>query len=92
MAATGIPTEKMLQMIPQSYLEFSQPFVPNGINHVFQIGHKVWTVADVAERWKTACIPQMENDTSLRHPATRIGALCASLIFPDRVPWFLLSD
>ena len=78
--------------IPQSYLEFSQPFVPNGINHVFQIGHKVWTVADVVERWKTACIPQMENDTLLRHPATRIGALCASLIFPDRVPWFLLSD
>lgn len=78
--------------IPQSHLEFSQPFVPNGINHVFQIGHKVWTVADVAERWKTACIPQMENDTSLRHAATRIGALCASLIFPDRVPWFLLSD
>lgn len=78
--------------IPQSYLEFSQPFVPNGINHVFQIGHKVWTVADVAERWQTACIPQMENDTSLRHAATRIGALCASLIFPDRVPWFLLSD
>lgn len=78
--------------IPQSYLEFSQPFVPNGINHVFQIGHKVWTVADVAERWKTACIPQMENDTSLRHATTRIGALCASLIFPDRVPWFLLRD
>lgn len=78
--------------IPQSHLEFSQLFVPNGINHVFQIGHKVWTVADVAERWKTACIPQMENDTSLRHAATRIGALCASLIFPDRVPWFLLSD
>ncbi|QHC95911.1 peptidase C14 [Pseudomonas sp. R84] len=78
--------------IPQSYLEFSQPFVPNGINHVFQIGHKVWTVADVAKRWKTACIPQMENDTSLCHPSTRIGALCASLIFPDRVPWFLLSD
>ncbi|WPO97518.1 caspase family protein [Pseudomonas sp. HR96] len=78
--------------IPQSYLEFSQPFVPNGINHVFQIGHKVWTVEDVAERWKTACISQMENDTSLRHPATRIGAVCASLIFPDRVPWFLLSD
>jgi hypothetical protein len=78
--------------IPQSYLEFSQPFVPNGINHVFQIGQKVWTVEDVDERWKTACIPQMENDTSLRHPASRIGALCASLIFPDRVPWFLLSD
>ncbi|AUG07916.1 caspase family protein [Pseudomonas sp. S09G 359] len=77
--------------IPQSYLEFSQPFVPNGINHVFQIGHKVWAVADVVERWKTACIPQMENDTSLRHATTRIGALCASLIFPDRVPWFLLS-
>ncbi|EJM56190.1 caspase family protein [Pseudomonas sp. GM48] len=78
--------------LPQSYLEFSQPFVRNGINHVFQIGQKVWTVADVAKRWEEACKPQMGHDTSLRNPATRIGAICASLIFPDRVPWFLLSD
>ncbi|MBP1143193.1 hypothetical protein JOE33_000116 [Pseudomonas sp. PvP027] len=89
---TSLDHARLNIFIPQSYLEFSQPFVPNGINHVFQIGHKVWTVADVAERWKTACIPQMENDTSLRHATTRIGALCASLIFPDRVPWFLLRD
>lgn len=78
--------------IPQSYLEFSQPFVPNGINHVFQIGHKVWTVADVAQRWAEVCKPQMDNDLSLREPATRVGAICASLLFPNRVPWFLLSD
>ncbi|WP_262371420.1 caspase family protein [Pseudomonas synxantha] len=78
--------------IPQSYLEFSQPFVRNGINHVFQIGHSVWTVEDVVQRWEATCRPQLVRDTSLRNPATRIGALCASLIFPDRLPWFLLSD
>lgn len=76
--------------IPQSYLDFSQSFVPNGINHVFQIGHKVWTVADVVQRWEEVCKPQMDQDASLRDPTTRIGAICASLIFPDRVPWFLL--
>ncbi len=78
--------------IPQSYLEFSQPFVPNGINHMFQIGHKVWTVADVAERWAEVCKPQMDEDLSLRDSITRIGAICASLIFPNRVPWFLLIE
>lgn len=78
--------------LPQSYLEFSQPFVGNGINHVFQIGQKVWTVADVVQRWEEVCRPQMLQDTSLQNPATRIGAICASLIFPDRVPWFLLND
>jgi len=78
--------------LPQSYLEFSQPFVHNGINHVFQIGQKVWTVADVVQRWEEVCKPQMVHDASLQNPATRIGAICASLIFPDRVPWFLLGD
>ncbi|MEB0048263.1 MULTISPECIES: caspase family protein [unclassified Pseudomonas] len=77
--------------IPQSYLEFSQPFVRNGINHVFQIGHKVWTVEDVTQRWEAACKPQMLQDASLQNLATRIGAICASLIFPNRVPWFLVS-
>lgn len=78
--------------LPQNYLEFSQPVVRNGINHVFQIGQKVWTVADVAQRWDEVCKPQILQDASLQNPATRIGALCASLIFPDRVPWFLLSN
>ncbi|MFP3995126.1 caspase family protein [Pseudomonas capeferrum] len=78
--------------IPQSYLDFSQSFVPNGINHVFQIGQKVWTVADVVQRWEAVCKPQMDSDSSLRDPATRIGAICASLLFPNRVPWFLLIE
>ncbi|MCQ3014355.1 caspase family protein [Pseudomonas tremae] len=76
--------------IPQSYLDFSQPLVRAGTNHVFQIGHGVWTVADVTRRWDEVCEPQMGHDISLLNPATRIGSICASLIFPDRVPWFLL--
>ena len=84
--------ESLFIFIPEDYLEFSKPCVRNGINNVFQIGHKVWTVADLIQRWNEACVPQIHRSSSIQRPATRIGAICASLLFPDRVPWFLLTD
>ena len=78
--------------IPLSHLDFGQPFIEKGINHVFQIGHKVWTVNDLLQRWNEACRPQLHKDDTLNHLEVRIGAICSSLIFPDRVPWFLFDD
>lgn len=76
--------------IPDCYLEFGQPYIENGISHVFQIGQKVWTMDDLLQRWNEACLPQLLGDESLNHPEVRIGALCSSLVMPDRVPWYLL--
>ncbi len=78
--------------IPGSHLDFGQPLIRKGINHVLQIGHKVWTVGDLLRRWNEACRPQLLKDESLSHLEVRIGAICSSLIFPDRVPWFLFDD
>lgn len=78
--------------IPDSHLAFNHPVVRAGINHVFQIGHKVWKVEELLERWDIACKPQFLGDSSLALRATRIGAICSALITPDRVPWFLLNN
>ena len=78
--------------IPESYLDFCKPCVRDGINNVFQIGHRIWTVGDLNERWNTACLPQIRNTRSITRPETKIGAMCAALLHPDRVPWFLLVD
>ncbi|UVL37134.1 caspase family protein [Pseudomonas sp. B21-041] len=75
--------------IPNDHSQFSLPCIENGLNHVFQIGHGVWGVSDLVSRWRTSCAPQFASDTSLRFAEVKVGALCSSLIFPNRVPWFL---
>ncbi|WP_063901746.1 caspase family protein [Burkholderia ubonensis] len=78
--------------LPDSHLEFAKPIIRNGRNHVFQIGHKVWQAADLVQRWREACVPQLEADVSIRHASVRIAATCAALVFPDRSPWFIAKD
>lgn len=78
--------------IPDDHSEFALPIINNGRNHVFQIGHGVWRGADLVSRWQAACIPQLLGDNAVQTVEIRIGALCSSLVFPDRVPWFLLLD
>lgn len=77
--------------IPESHLEFGQPYIENGISHVFQIGRGIWAIDDLLQRWNEACQPQLFDDESINHPEVRIGALCSSLVMPDRVPWYLFS-
>lgn len=78
--------------IPNNHLEFSQDLINQGTNHNFQIGHGVWTIEDLVARWESACLPQLASDMGLNNSSVVIGALCASLLFPDRTPWFLLRS
>lgn len=77
--------------LPNTHTEFSFPQISNGRNHLFQIGHGIWRVSDLVSRWSAACVPQLEADASLHISAVKIAALCSALVFPDRVPWFLLE-
>jgi hypothetical protein len=76
--------------IPDLHTNYNQEIIHEGQNHNFQIGHGVWTVDDFINRWETACLPQIFRDSTLDITEVVVGALCASLIFPDRTPWFLL--
>lgn len=84
--------ESLFIFIPEDYVEFGKTCIRKGNNNVFQIGHKVWTVCNLIKRWNEACVPQILNTSSMLYPEIKIGAVCASLLFPNRVPWFLLID
>ncbi|WP_278387265.1 caspase family protein [Pseudomonas oryzihabitans] len=78
--------------IPEEYSEFSSPCIQKGRNHVFQIGHGLWRTDNLIERWHSSCAPQIQKDKSLDIAAIRVGAVCCSLVFPNRVPWFILKE
>lgn len=78
--------------LPNAHIDFASRTIYDGRNHVFQVGHGIWKVEDLVQRWEAACIPQLSQDSNLDSPEVRAAAICAALIFPDRVPWFLLRD
>jgi hypothetical protein len=67
--------------LPEAYLDFGAERIEAGVNATFQIGHTVWTIEDIEKAW-----PEFAQPGSL---AEGLAAMLSSLIFNDRVPWFL---
>ncbi len=67
--------------LPESYLGFGAQLIEGGTNATFQIGHEVWTIGEIEKAW-----PEFAQPGSL---AEGLAAMLSSLIFDDRVPWFL---
>ena len=70
--------------LPADYRLFGTEHIPSGFNAMFQIGHDIWSVADLERAW-----PEFERPAN---PAIKMTSLLASLLFPDRTPWFLLPE
>lgn len=64
------------------YRQFGQDYIMGGTNAVFVIGHDFWTIAELEAAWPDSPAPAQ--------PAVAMTALLASLLLPDRSPWFLL--
>jgi hypothetical protein len=69
--------------IPADYLQFSAPTMDGGQNLVWSIGHDVFRTEDLTATWPSST-PSPQN------PLIATLAIVASLLFPDRQPWFLL--
>lgn len=78
--------------LPANHIDFGQEVIQLGRNHNFQIGQGVWRCEDFWKRWEEVCLPQLSSDKSLSNVAVRLAALCSSLSFPDRTPWFLTLE
>lgn len=74
--------------IPDSYSSFAEERIDNGVNYTYMIGHEVWCVKDFMDAWATIC-KKLDRDPALDSASTRIAAVCASLVQPDRTPWFV---
>lgn len=68
--------------LPDDFRDFGAEQIAGGINAVFHIGHDVWCVEDIEAAWPIRPSPE--------GPGVAMTALLASLLFPDRTPWFLI--
>jgi hypothetical protein len=68
--------------LPDEYTDFGAKQISGGVNAVFQLGHDIWSVADLEVAWP--------NFPSPGRGGMAMASLLSSLLFPDRTPWFLL--
>ncbi len=78
--------------IPDSYANFSDEVIASGGNLNFQIGHDVFTASDFDNFIRNYVSPAVY--TASQPPQTMIHsiAICASLIYPDRIPWCAMGS
>lgn len=69
--------------LPDDYRQFGDENIAGGTNAMFAIGDDFWTIAELEAAWPRFPRPDQ--------PGTAMTILLASLLFPDRSPWFLLS-
>lgn len=74
-----------LSYMPDSYLHFCAPIMDGGKNLIWSIGHDVFRTSDFKATWP---------DAEPKPQSTLVAALAvlASLLYPNRQPWFLLGD
>lgn len=77
--------------IPDEVHHLSLDVVTSGRNFTYEIGRNIWSVSDFLDRWNDVRSKILE-DQALDSTATKIAALCATLVRPDRTPWFLLCS
>ena len=70
--------------ITDDYGGYSKRYVEGGENASFVIGHGIWRVSDLDRAWPEEA-GQRPANLSIQG-----GAVISSLIFPDRVPWFVV--
>ena len=74
--------------IPETYTDFSQVRIEDGVNHSFQIGYNVWSMDDFESVWGNLA-GDMGKMKCLANTGVRIGAICSSMVMPNRSGWFL---
>jgi hypothetical protein len=70
--------------VASDYAQFADDTIVDGDNHTFTIGHGIWTIDDLISRWPEAAAEAPES------LAMRAGAMLSALLFPNRVPWFVV--
>jgi len=71
--------------VPNDYSQFARETIHEGRNFSFWVGNDIWAIDDLESAW-----PKEANMIPDR-PAVACGAILSALLFPDRVPWFVLS-
>ena len=73
-----------LAYLPHEFAQFGADTMRGGENLVWTVGHHIFRVSDVVASWP-AKTPNPTNDL------VAASAVVAALLYPDRIPWFLLE-
>lgn len=73
--------------VPENYADFSDEVISHGGNVGFHIGHDVFTVSDFDLFMSEYLTSNVRAATQRYDPAAISTAICASLIYPDRIAW-----
>lgn len=76
--------------IPETYRDFCNSSIDLGTNYSYQVGYAVWRSTELFTEWRNIK-NRIDSDPALTVTSLRIGALIASLLRPDREPWFLVA-
>lgn len=71
--------------VTRDYAAFGKRYIEDGQNHTMQIGQDIWRVSELEAVWP----PQA--DLAPTSSAVACAAITSSLLFPDRVAWFLAA-
>ncbi|MEO9527713.1 caspase family protein [Roseibium sp.] len=78
--------------VPDCYERFSEEIIDDGINIQFHIGFDVFTANEFKDFVQDHMLPAIQNAVSGSNRIDLQTALFASLIYPDRMPWFLANS
>lgn len=73
--------------IPEGYSNFSDEVIPDGGNLNFQVGHDVFTTSDFNTFMRDYLSPAVYAASRPYDLMANSIAICASLIYPDRLAW-----
>lgn len=69
--------------VTDAWAEFSVERILQGNNSTFEIGRDVFRIAHLSA---------IDVSTSPSDPVQRLAVVATALLFPDRVPWFLIEE
>jgi hypothetical protein len=75
--------------IPEDPRDFSKATIEDGINNVYQIGFGVWKIAEFNGHYRSAIQKALQETKFKISPGGQVQCLLSSLLFPDRVPFFV---
>ena len=76
--------------VPESYSSFAEERIPNGNNIGFTIGFDIFTADDFNNFVNSFLHPPVLEALKSTTDQERLIAIVASLIYPNRLPWFLI--
>ncbi len=87
--------ESMNVFVPSSYWDFGDLLIEHGKNLSFQIGGDVgvgiFTVEDFRGGYRDYCQDEIKKAKAFDDDVVQCGAILASMLLPDRVPWSICT-